>query len=152
MFRKILVPLDSSVLAERALPYAQTLALRFEAELTLLHVLPPAPILAEYDNNDDDDCCLYYIKAQEAKIKTYLHLIQDGLAQRHLRTRAELLTGNPVAEMILDLAHKRDIDLIVMSTHGHSGSDRWLYGSVASKILEGAPCPVFLVRVKDQNH
>jgi nucleotide-binding universal stress UspA family protein len=145
MFKKILVPLDSSTLAERALPYAQKIAHCFESELILLHVLSPAAILAEYGEHCSHPD--YHLREREVKTRTYLALIQDGLTAQYQRARIEFLTGNPVAEMILETAADKTVDLIVMSTHGYSGRDRRVYGSVAGKVLEETPCPVFLVRV-----
>jgi nucleotide-binding universal stress UspA family protein len=52
-----------------------------------------------------------------------------------------------VANAIIDLARERKMDVIVKTTHGRSGISRWIYGNVAAKVLERAPCPVFLVRV-----
>ncbi len=143
MFKKILVPLDGSELAERALPYAQNIAHCFESELILLHILSPAEILAEYGES-----CIHpdhHLQERKAKTKTYLSLIQDGLTEQH--THIEFLMGSPVAEMILETATDKTVDLIVMSTHGYSGSDRRIYGSVAGKVLQETACPVFLVRV-----
>ena len=80
-----------------------------------------------------------------------LEEIKDKLDKLQISTTTELLDGYPIAAMILDLAHSRDIDLIVMSTHGHSGNELWAYGSVANKVLQQAPCPIFLVRVTDPN-
>jgi len=53
-----------------------------------------------------------------------------------------------ILETILDIAETDKADLIVMSTHGRSGLSRWVYGSVAAKVLQAAPYPVFLVRAK----
>jgi universal stress protein A len=49
----------------------------------------------------------------------------------------------------MDVAAEEKVDLIVMSTHGRSGLSQWVYGSVANKVLQHAPCPVFLVRAKE---
>jgi nucleotide-binding universal stress UspA family protein len=54
--------------------------------------------------------------------------------------------AGPVAEAIVDFAKVNHIDLIVMSTHGRSGLSRWVYGSVAEKVLRGAHCPTLIVR------
>lgn len=146
MFKKILIPLDGSKLAEKALPYAEVLAQKFEAQLILLRVLPPTATRTDYGQTGTYSPQL--IQEWEAEAEAYLKTVQAQLLPRHLNIHHEVLEGNPVAEMILELACDQAIDLIVMSTHGYSGSDRWVYGSVANKILERAPCPVFLVRVK----
>jgi nucleotide-binding universal stress UspA family protein len=56
----------------------------------------------------------------------------------------------PAAEEIIDLACREQVDLIVMCTHGRSGLSRWIYGSVANKVLQHAPCPVFLVKAAEK--
>lgn len=56
----------------------------------------------------------------------------------------------PAAEMIIDYAREHLIDLIVMATHGRSGLQRWVYGSVADKVLRGTDLPIWLVRAHGQ--
>jgi len=146
-FKRILVPLDDSELAEKSLPYAQTLAQKFDAQLILSRILPPLVAV-----NDDDTGKSYRTKILqplEAEANAYLSRVQDKLRAFGLQTQTELLEGGPIAEMILELACDRGVNLIVMSTHGYSGNKRWVYGSVADKVLQQAPCPVFLVRVTD---
>jgi len=148
-FSHILVPLDGSMLAEKSLPYAQALAEKFDAQLILCRILPP--LVA---TTDDDSTKSHYTKILpqlEAEANAYLNRVQDKLRNIGFRTQTELLEGEPIAEMILELACDKMIDLIVMSTHGYSGNKRWVYGSVADKVLQQAPCPVFLVRVADMD-
>lgn len=147
VFNRILVPLDGSILAEKSLPYAQALAQKFDAELILSRILPP--LVAADDNNTGKFYYTKILRQLEAEANAYLNLVQDKLRLLDFRTRVELLEGGPVAEMILELACDKAIDLIVMSTHGYSGNRRWVYGSVADKVLQQAPCPVFLVRVTE---
>ena len=144
MIVKILVPLDGSQLAEQALPYAITLAQKFGAELLLARVLPPA-VIGFKDNLANSYTSQLY-QQWEREARCYLNTLQEKLVSIALPVHIELLEGSPVAEMILELAIDRKIDLIVMTTHGNSGNKRWVYGSVANKVLESAPCSVFLVR------
>jgi nucleotide-binding universal stress UspA family protein len=142
MIRKILIPLDGSALAQKALPYAEELAHRFEAELLLARVIQSTPVVVEYGvpAYELDFTQLY----KEAEL--YLDSIKGELRERHIPAQTLVLGDRPVAEGIIDLARDKEIDLIVMSTHGRSGLSRWVFGSVASKVLEHAPCPVYLVR------
>lgn len=144
MIKKILTPLDGSKLAEKALPYATLLAQKCEAELILVRVLPP--MITFPDQNERASCRSEFLRKWEAEANSYLKRVQKELGAVGLQAQVEMLEGGPVAEMILELACDRMIDLIVMSTHGYSGSERWLYGSVANKVLQGASCPVFLVK------
>lgn len=140
MYRKMLVPLDGSDLAELALPYAEELAGKLGAEV----------ILAEAVNTPKE--------AQDIALQVYLQGVATATAQNvmkhvpklgtpEIRTRTEILVGNP-AEALLDYAEKQSVDLIVMATHGRTGIRRWALGSVATKIATAADCPVVLIRAR----
>ena len=144
MLKKILVPLDGSELAEKALPYAQALAQKFEAQLILVRILPPLIVTPNQDEQASLLAGIYRLGEVEAD--SYLTNIGIRLQKLNLNIQVERLEGSPVAEMILELAEDKGVDVIVMSTHGYSGNKRWIYGSVANKVLQHAPCPVFLVR------
>lgn len=66
-------------------------------------------------------------------------------AARGLAVRTVVERGDP-AQVVIECAQKEPADLIVMSSHGRSGFSRWLYGSVAHKVLQHAPCPLLLIR------
>ncbi|MBE7473662.1 MAG: universal stress protein [Anaerolineae bacterium] len=147
MIKKILVSLDGSQLAEKALPYAQLLAQKFEAELVLVRVLhlssdfvggiPGIGIVREQ------------VIRERVEAKSYLDRVLLQLRSMRLSAHAIIMDVHPTAEAIVDLAAEEAVDLIVISTHGRSGLSRWIYGSVASKVLQYAPCPVFLVRANE---
>jgi nucleotide-binding universal stress UspA family protein len=126
MIKKILVPLDGSKFAEKALPYAEALAQKFGADFS-----PQA------------------FQESETEAKVYLKRVQSELSELRLAPHIQVLEGSSVAEMILRPVCDQEVDVIVMSTHGYSGNRRWVYGSVANKVLQQAPCPVFLVRVTE---
>jgi nucleotide-binding universal stress UspA family protein len=93
----------------------------------------------------------YYTELQiqtEKETKDYLIKVQKKLQQAGLKCR-HLAQEGFVPDAILEVAEKEAVDLIVMSTHGRSGLGRWVYGSVAAKVLQAAPCPIFLVRAKN---
>ena len=148
MIKKILVPLDGSKLAERALPYAEELADKFKAELILVQILSTKQIpgdLASYPALNQDGT--WPPGKEEAEL--YLKSLQGELRQLQIPAQTIVLGPYPIADALIDLAEEKEIDLIVMSTHGRSGLGRWIYGSVANKILQQAPCPVYLVRAKE---
>jgi len=145
MIKKILVPLDGSKLAEEALSYAKELAEKFEAELILLWVLHPVVVMSDYGIHTYDQL----LDEEPNKANSYLSGLQEALRRTHLNTRITVLDGHPAAERIIDLACEEHVDLIVMSTHGRSGLSRWVYGSVTNKVLQHAPCPVYLIRSKE---
>ncbi|MCL4504483.1 MAG: universal stress protein [Chloroflexi bacterium] len=142
MYKRILVPLDGSTVAEAILPQAQMLAECGGAEIVLLSVIPhpnydyfiPEPALASAAHENQANEC-----------RAYLKRIADRLAGSGLQVRTELCDG-PVAEAILDYADSTGADLIAMSTHGRSGLGRWLMGSIAERVMHTAKVPVLLVR------
>lgn len=145
MIKKILVPLDGSELAEKALPYAEELAQKFKADLTLVWVLQPLVIMSDYNPSSYGKI----LDTERHEATTYLHTIQQKLDEKHLSAQPTVLSGQSAAESIIDLACQEQTDLIIMSTHGRSGLSRWVYGSVANKVLQHAPCPIYLIKVKE---
>jgi nucleotide-binding universal stress UspA family protein len=145
MIRKILVPLDGSNLAKKALPYAEELAHRFEAELILVRVIQAVPVVVEYGAPVYE--MDYRRLAEEAEL--YLNSVKGELRELQIPAQTIVIGDEPVAEGIINLARNQDVDLIVMSTHGRSGLSRWVFGSVANKVLEHSPCPIYLVRAKE---
>ncbi len=152
MLRKIVVPLDGSELAERALPYAQALAQKFDARLILLWVVQsmppvfPAPefgmVPFEYDE---------FAETVAKRAEDYLGRLRQALLEQKVPTDMSVLRSHSVADAIVDFAEQEGVDLIVKTTHGRSGISRWVFGSVATKVLAQAPCPVFLVRVSEES-
>lgn len=144
MIKKILVSLDGSKLAEKALPYAQHLAQRFDAELVLVRVLQLSSDF--FGMPSGVKTVREQVIRERVEAKSYLDQVLFQLRSRRLSAHAIIMDVNPPADAILDLATEEAVDLIVISTHGRSGLSRWIHGSVATKVLQDAPCPVFLVR------
>src|SRR5579884_3180560 len=136
MLSTILVPLDGSPFAERALPYATTLARAAHARLLLLRAVLAHPL----PGTDPALAQLTAVQHAEAALAAVAErLRRDGLAVDTAGYYDEAATA------IADAAHYRHADLIVMSTHGRTGLGRWLYGSVADRVLRRAEVPVLLI-------
>jgi len=127
-YRKLLVPLDGSRLAEKALPYAKALSKTKGSEIILFTVSTASE---QFDR----------------PIKAYLDLTAKELKSQKIKVSTAVAYGN-VAEEIIKFAQKGKIDLIIISTHGHSGIKRWMLGSVALKVLYGTCTPVLLAKSK----
>jgi nucleotide-binding universal stress UspA family protein len=144
MFRKILVPLDGSELSERALEPALKLAEYMDGELLLLSVTMPEHIFVETSG-----VSLYWfddaMERSGKELSEYLQTTQRTIADSDCTIHVAVKEGDP-ASVIVDTAAEEDIDLIVMSTHGRSGFTRWMMGSVTTKVLHEASCPVLAVR------
>ena len=144
MYKRILVPLDGSRLAEQALPHAAIHAEKFGAEIVLLMVLGPLPEPSMAGRR-------IVRSAEEATAElaqTYLEGIAAGLREQGLSVQTQTVDGKPYLEIVRH-AEDREIDLIVMSTRGHSGLTRWLLGSVTDRVVRGATVPLLLVQCQE---
>jgi nucleotide-binding universal stress UspA family protein/predicted transcriptional regulator len=144
--RRLLVPLDGSGLAERALDAALELA-GPKTELVLLRV---APSVLELVSNTDVVTNSLDADATDrllAEAQVYLDGIAAPLtaAGRTVSTLAQV--GDPT-EVVLQAGHDQHCDLVVMATHGHTGASRLLLGSVADRVVRHAELPVFLVSAR----
>jgi nucleotide-binding universal stress UspA family protein len=141
MFDSIILPLDGSELAERAIPYAAELGRGFGTPLTIVRVLSPFtnfPDPYAYKRVDA-------IVAQEkADATAYIEGKAEELRGTGLDVEGVLRMADP-AETILEVASGKAAPLIAMATHGRGGLARWAFGSVAERIVRGADAPVFLV-------
>lgn len=147
-YKHILVPLDSSELAELALEDAFCLAALTHAEVTLLHVIPPIEnvLAAEIGHPVFID---QKWDSQKAMAMRYLKEICGRMQCPDVKVNIAIEMGL-AAETIIEYGQEHPVDLIVMATHGRSGLQRWVYGSVADKVLRGARVPVLLVRAHKQ--
>jgi nucleotide-binding universal stress UspA family protein len=145
---RILIPLDGSPLSERAIAPGTVLAQALGAEVDLLRVVEDTDSAAGMANGFGQADPAGTRQLQErlsADAAAYLDQISHGLQPSSRALRTVLATGRP-ADCIVDHARQRGVDLIVMSTHGRAGFQRWLYGSVTEKVLRGAHCSVLIVR------
>lgn len=140
MFQRILVPLDGSILAEKALAHARRFARVFDARLVLLHVLD-ASLFPENARITDP----FTWQVRKAQAEMYLQSITAQVSETGQQVEYTLLEGK-AAESIIDYAHSGNIDLLVITTHGASGLSRWNASSVTQKVLEKIYLPVLLVR------
>jgi nucleotide-binding universal stress UspA family protein len=136
---KILLPVDFSERACRAARYVVPFAGRFQAEVVLLHVLPPHFEFGSVELGTAvlEDLIVERRERAQRAIDTFLATEFTGL-----RTQRVLLDGDPARE-IIDFAHEQHCDLIFMPTHGHGPFRRLLLGSVTAKVLHDADCPVW---------
>jgi len=145
---KILVPLDGSELAERALSEAFTLGKALNAEVILLQVVPVADDVIRQGANAiwiDEQW-----QARKDRALQYLTGIRNRPEWKGVATRIAVEMGNP-AETILDFCQQQGVDRIVMATHGRTGMSRWVLGSVAEKVLRAADRTVVLIRAGIKN-
>ena len=147
MYKKILVPLDGSPLAEAVLPHAQALAKSEGAEIVLLSV-PVIPNLEFFSRGSG--LVNMVIDDTEKETKAYLEKEAAKLTEEGAKVTSIMREG-PVTEIILKVAEEVHADMIAMSTHGRSGIQRWLMGSVADRVVHYSHIPVMLVHPFSNN-
>lgn len=146
MFTKLLIPLDGSKTAETVLPYAHFLAANLKTPIELLSAVDVAEIAS-------------HIPADRARhLNT---LVDEGMrhSQAYLKSVADMFPGVSIKctvengraeDVIVERAAVDKNTLITMATHGRSGLNRWLLGSIAEKVLRGAGNPLLLIRAREE--
>jgi nucleotide-binding universal stress UspA family protein len=152
MYNKILVPLDGSELSASVLPHAEELARRFEAEIILLQAVTPLTQLVAQTAPTSLEAAAPAVSlelaseaydAGKAAAREYLEQTAASLRGNQLKVRWETVEDQPGDAI---LAKAGDVDLIAMSTHGHGGLGRLVFGSVTDHVLRHSPVPLLVVR------
>jgi nucleotide-binding universal stress UspA family protein len=150
VYKKILVPLDGSELAECVLPHVEELAESgLVKEIVLLRICDSPSIVADYPEGKGKTWEKHVEQLTgnaQQQCSLYINDVEQSLKDKGFKVKAESRLGKP-ADEIVNYANKNKIDLIVMASHGRSGISRWAYGSVAEKVLRSSCVPVLLVKV-----
>ncbi len=142
MYKRAVVPLDGSIVAETIIPFILEIAGPLDLEVVLLRVIPPIPAKTVHDSRPE---VVEGLQAQRTDAEEYLAALAAELRRKGVRFRTEVRHGNPAAEIVAG-AGAVGADLIAMTTHGRGGLRRVLFGSVAEAVLGQAEIPVFLMR------
>ena len=151
-FRRIVVPLDGSSIAEQVLPHVVYLATGLDLVVDLVRVTPSKdefhlhlPHIPGLSNLSYED----YLSHTNPEATEYLGQIKKNLRQQGVNSVEEhLLQGDPAAS-IIDIATATGDRLVAMTTHGRSGLGRWVLGSIADRVVRNSGDPVLLVRVTE---
>lgn len=135
MIERILVPLDGSLTAEAILPHVRRVLYRNDSEVILVRAVVPPPV----ENS------IVIAEAQLAAAREYVLAQQDRLERAGVRVKHAVRIGSALG-LILDVAEEEKATMIAMATHGASGAQRILFGSVAESVIRKSPVPVMLVR------
>jgi nucleotide-binding universal stress UspA family protein len=142
MYKRVLVPVDGSEVAEAIVPFILEIAGPLDLEVILLQVnRPKLPMVIEGSRH----VAIEDVEARREEAKAYLAGLVAELGAKGVRGSSRVRRGEPVAE-ILAAAKDDRCDLIAMSTHGRSGPARVVFGSIAEGVLRHAPVPVFLMK------
>ena len=145
MFKRIMVPLDGSPFSEAALSHAAVLAKAFDAEILVMHVLvgmqQTTMIAAETPE------LMEQLETSASRgAEKYLESKAQSLRQAGYNARSILGVGSSVAQVVVETAESEKVDTIVMTSHGFSGLNRLIFGSVAQRVARLAPMPVLLIK------
>src|SRR5947209_2518787 len=132
MFRRILVPLDGSQRAARAIPVATRLARASGGSITLLRVVT-SPIEFAWETMESPMFMQETLGVDQARASDYLARIATSDELTGVETTTQVCTGAP-AQAILSVARSEQMDLIVICSHGYTGMTHWALGSVAEKV------------------
>lgn len=143
--RRIVVPTDFSAESRKALVYAQALAVKFEATLEILYVVEPASFFTGVDQS------LVTVSNEQAAEAAHEKLVK--IARRMVDDQIPVFPKVRIGKAYMEicaLAREHNADLIVISTHGHTGIKHTVLGSVAERVVRHAPCPVLVVRQNER--
>ncbi len=138
----ILVPTDFSDYANHAVDYAIQLAKALDARLTVLHVIHLTPLVM---GEMGASSLVPYLEDIETDAGQRMQTLLTQVQQEGLQGETAVVQGVPF-HLIIDMAKTKDIDLIVMGTHGRTGLTHALIGSVAERVVRLATCPVLVTR------
>lgn len=147
MYKKILVPLDGSSLAECVLPHIEAIAKPKGSHVDLISIIEPVdiPTRGKIALSEED------LKRLDAEVKQetieYLDGIVERLTKYGVEANAVIIYGKP-AEALIEYASSNHIDLLIMATHGRSGITKWFWGSVTDKVLRAIHIPVLLIKAE----
>lgn len=145
---RILVPVDFSDTAKKALQYAVPFGAAFDAEVVLLHVMQPYTIPVELGYLPPE-----WVESQKEFVKSAREELDKLCAQEvaaRARSQVQVREGAPWQE-IITAARELRADLIILATHGRTGLQHVLLGSVAERVVRHAPCPVLVVREPERD-
>jgi nucleotide-binding universal stress UspA family protein len=144
-YRRMVVPLDGSALAERALPHAEALVGLTGAPLHLVRVVDPTHLGTPVGALLQTDALAWQLLLEDERIaaRDYLERIERNLHDRLSVVTVEYRHGPAAQELV---AAAQSGDLLIMTTHGRGGVARWFLGSVAEAVVRHATVPVLLVR------
>lgn len=141
--KNILVPVDFSPFSDMAVEYALSLAEKFEAKVVLAHAI----VLFNEEPYEEAFLKAYEreVKLKEKETNDLFIPISEKASERGVEVSSEILRGFSAADAILELIATSEYDLVVMGTHGRTGLKKWIYGSVAEKVVRMSPVPVLTV-------
>jgi nucleotide-binding universal stress UspA family protein len=147
--KKILVPVDFSPLSKKALRYAVPFARQHQARLVLVHAVEPVLYPENYIGALPPDIEDVNISRAKAAKKQLAAVCEDEVAKA-IASETVVHIGRPYEE-IISIAKDQNADLIIIATHGRKGLKHAFLGSTAERVVRHAPCPVLVVREREND-
>jgi nucleotide-binding universal stress UspA family protein len=154
MYKKIMVPLDGSELAECVLPHVEAIGRGCNVgEVEFVSVVEPVylpvGVLSDgsstFTEQEAERVREQTEAMSESESKDYLAKVASQVKLGDIKVKTKVIRG-AAADSLADYATQNGVDLIIIATHGRSGISRWVFGSVADRILRSACVPVLMVR------
>ena len=145
IFNRILLPLDGSEAGEATLPYIKELTGKLNSEVILLQVVADGKHVHTIGGLDYVRFTKEQVSSRKESVKQYLEEVGQRFAGTKAAVRTEVKTGD-TAEEIINFADETGASVVAMSTHGHSGIERWVLGSITHRILHHGNTPILVVR------
>lgn len=143
--KRILCPTDFSEPSYAAVKVGQEMAAHFGAELLLVHVVSPIPVIPVHDDPSGFNLPMYE-KEMEASARKSIQQLAEGRISQAIQYQSLVVHGDP-AGRIVRIAEEETVDLIIIATHGLTGWRKFMFGSVTEKVIRMATCPVLSIRV-----
>jgi universal stress protein A len=146
MFKKILCPIDFSEFTDQVLEYAVSITKKYDSELHLIHIIPNLNYFTPYESFFTPENLIVVEKNMEVEVNKDFDRVMKTIDIPVIKV---IKTGAAFVE-IVNYAKSESIDLIIIGTHGRTGLEHILIGSVAERVIRKAPCPVLTVRPKNR--
>ena len=151
MYKKIMVPLDGSELAECVLPHVDGFVTGSQVKTVIfVRVIEPTRYLAasptaspQFSQTMQENAKMAE-EEEKSSAEKYLKGVLSRVKQGEIKYKTDVLVGN-VADSLVDYAEANKIDLVLIATHGRSGISRWVRGSIADRVLRSSCAPVLMV-------
>lgn len=144
MFQKIVCPIDFSEFTDEIIEYSLSIAKKYEAEIHLLHVIPTSSYFTPYESFLTTENIATMEKSIESEIERDF---EEVIKKIGIPVKKAIRTGDIFVEILKYIKNEK-IDLVVMGTHGRSGFEHIIMGSVAEKVIRKSPSPVLTIRPK----
>ena len=142
---RLLVPLDLSENSFAVLPYAKSLAAEYGSTMEVLHVFEDVNVPGIYGDIKNP---LYDLPEARPRVEAEMRRAVESAGGPEVKVAYEMGRG-VAARTIIDYVEERAVDLVVITSHGLSGVEQFVFGSVAEKVMQGANCAVLVVKLTD---